>query len=347
MKLSTLLLSSAALVVAGSAYAADLPAKKGAPAKAATGCPAFGAGFFQIPGGDTCIKFSGRVTYDGSYNGQTDLRTEARYSQAGAYRFNVDVRSNTEVGAVRGFLRDDTGSMGYAYIQFAGLTAGAKDSLADIAGTNPVNWGSGWKQKAVGVDYSFAAGSTTVAFGLENAYDNNTGTGLSDNPDPMVSIATAAGPINLKVAAVSHEAVGATSGSQNGYAVLGHIDVKAGAGVTLIGFAGASSAAGAYTGGVKDGVVDTDATAAYATKGTSIGGEVDVAFGAATLALGARQNVHDANGAKTTTNTYVVSVPYTIAKNLSITPEFGWGDKDVSGEKTQTSGAYIRIERDF
>jgi len=48
MKLSTLLLSSAALVVAGSSYAADLPAKKGAPAKAATGCPAFGVAFSRF-----------------------------------------------------------------------------------------------------------------------------------------------------------------------------------------------------------------------------------------------------------------------------------------------------------
>jgi hypothetical protein len=237
--------------------------------------------------------------------------------------------------------------MGYAYIQFSGLTVGAKDSLADIAGTNPVQWGSGWKQKAVGVDYSFSAGSTSVAFGLENAYDNNTGSGLSDNPDPMVQIGTSAGPINLKVAAVSHEAVGATSGSQNGYAVLAHVDVKAGAGVTLIGFAGASSAASAYTGGVTDSVVDTDATAAYATKGTSLGGEVDVAFGSATLAIGARQNIHDANGSKTTSNSYTVSVPYTVAKQLTVTPEFLWGDKDVAGSKTNSSGAYIRIQRDF
>jgi len=146
--------------------------------------------------------------------------------------------------------------------------------------------------------------------------------------------------------AVTHEAVGATSGAQQGYALFGHVDVKAGPG-TIILFGGASSAASAYTGGVTDSVVDTDATGSYATKGVSLGGEVDIAFGNASLNLGVRQNSHDANGTKTVSNSYGVSMPYTIAKNLSVTPEVVWSDKDAGGTKTNTSVAYIRIERDF
>ena len=64
MKITSLLLSSAAVLVAGSAFAADLPAKKAAPAAAVVACPAFGAGFFQLPGSDTCIQLSGFVRYD-------------------------------------------------------------------------------------------------------------------------------------------------------------------------------------------------------------------------------------------------------------------------------------------
>ena len=67
MKITSLLLSSAAVLVAGSAFAADLPAKKAAPAAAVVACPAFGAGFFQLPGSDTCIQFSGYVRYDATY----------------------------------------------------------------------------------------------------------------------------------------------------------------------------------------------------------------------------------------------------------------------------------------
>ena len=348
MKLSTLLLSSAALVVAGSAYAADLPAKKGAPAaKPATGCPAFGAGFFQIPGGDTCIQFSGRVTYDASYSGQSDKNDAARYGQAGGFRFQADVRNNTEIGAIRSFIRQEVSGGKKAYIQFSGVTAGLKDSLADIAGTSPVQFGAGWSQPDTGIYYTFAAGSTSFSVGLENAANKNSGGGISDRPDAIIKVSSAFGPANVKIAAISHEAVGLTSGAQQGYAFLGHIDVKASDNVTIIAFGGTSSAAGSYTGSNAS-TYDTDTTASYALKGSSLGGEVDLSFGKAALIVAARQNVHEGNGSKVTDKSYTVATKYSLAKGLDFYPEVLWGDTtNAAGEKSNTSGAYLRIERDF
>jgi len=49
------------------AQAADLPSKKAAPATYVKICDAYGAGFFFIPGTDTCIKIGGRVRYDLGY----------------------------------------------------------------------------------------------------------------------------------------------------------------------------------------------------------------------------------------------------------------------------------------
>ena len=66
MKLvKSLLLGSAAALVAGAgAQAADLPARKAAPVEYVKVCDAYGAGFFYIPGTDTCIKVGGRVRAD-------------------------------------------------------------------------------------------------------------------------------------------------------------------------------------------------------------------------------------------------------------------------------------------
>jgi hypothetical protein len=66
MKLvKSLLLGSAAALVAGAgAQAADLPARKAAPVEYVKVCDAYGAGFFFIPGTDTCIKVGGRVRAD-------------------------------------------------------------------------------------------------------------------------------------------------------------------------------------------------------------------------------------------------------------------------------------------
>ena len=137
MKLTSLLLSSAAVLVAGSAFAADLPAKKAAPAAAVTACPAFGAGFFTIPGSETCIKLGGYMN-----NVTTYLDEDQSISNAAELRLTLDARSNSEIGVIRGFGRIGNDGMERAYVQVGGLTVGKSSSLADIAGTNAWNYGS-------------------------------------------------------------------------------------------------------------------------------------------------------------------------------------------------------------
>src|SRR4051794_5444979 len=60
-----LLLGSAAglLAVAG-AQAADLPTRKAAPVNYVRICDAYGAGFFYIPGTDTCLKVGGLALFE-------------------------------------------------------------------------------------------------------------------------------------------------------------------------------------------------------------------------------------------------------------------------------------------
>ncbi|MCJ2015203.1 porin, partial [Methylobacterium sp. J-076] len=64
---SSLLGSAAALAAMGAAHAADLPVKKAVPIEFVRVCSAYGAGFFYIPGTDTCLRLSGRARFEYGY----------------------------------------------------------------------------------------------------------------------------------------------------------------------------------------------------------------------------------------------------------------------------------------
>jgi Porin subfamily len=126
----TLLLGSVAgLLAAGGAQAADLPVKAKA-VEYVRICSAYGAGFFYIPGTDTCIKFSGYVRADVGFNvggahGQPAWNGDA--GQQNRYRdyfvdrsrmfLAVDTRTATEYGVVRTF-----GAAKYQFTTLGGST---------------------------------------------------------------------------------------------------------------------------------------------------------------------------------------------------------------------------------
>ncbi len=68
-KIKSLILGSAAgLAAIAGAQAADLPVKAKA-VQYVKICSLYGAGFYYIPGTDTCIKLGGYVQFDASING--------------------------------------------------------------------------------------------------------------------------------------------------------------------------------------------------------------------------------------------------------------------------------------
>ena len=56
------------------AQAADLPVKKAVPIEYVRVCTAYGAGFFYIPGTDTCLRVSGRARAEYGYIGSDNRR---------------------------------------------------------------------------------------------------------------------------------------------------------------------------------------------------------------------------------------------------------------------------------
>jgi hypothetical protein len=110
--------TAAILVAVSGAQAADLPVKAKA-VEYVKVCSLYGAGFWYIPGTDTCIKIGGYLRVDGTFNGgiqgqpawSGDLGTGDRYRDDFDTRsrlaFTVDTRTSTEYGVVRTFAQAD------------------------------------------------------------------------------------------------------------------------------------------------------------------------------------------------------------------------------------------------
>jgi hypothetical protein len=152
----SLLLGSAAGVVALSgAQAADLPVKA-APVQYVKICSLYGAGFYYIPGTDTCMKIGGYVRAEYMYNaggsftpfvvaGGTGTydRTDNTETMRGRIWVSVDVRSQTEYGTLRSYgtlvttatspgAATSNAGANRAFIQFAGFTLGWAQSFFDF-----------------------------------------------------------------------------------------------------------------------------------------------------------------------------------------------------------------------
>ena len=110
---SLLLGSAAGILAVGGAQAADLPVKAKA-VEYVKICSLYGAGFYYIPGTDTCLKLGGYLRAEVSING-TDFNGNFSSVQGAQNRltnyyftraredFNIDTRTATEYGVVRTF----------------------------------------------------------------------------------------------------------------------------------------------------------------------------------------------------------------------------------------------------
>jgi hypothetical protein len=166
---SLLLVSAAGVVAAPGAQAADLPVKA-KPVEYVRICSLYGAGFYYIPGTDICMKVGGYVRYQvtvnpgasisaGPFSG-TGGRSTRLDSQDWAHRTRAiatfDTRQQTPYGTLRtylliGFSQDSTIApttspplyATRAFIQFAGFTFGKATSFFDFASTAAVAYNAG------------------------------------------------------------------------------------------------------------------------------------------------------------------------------------------------------------
>src|SRR6201987_1242561 len=110
---SLILGSAAGLIAMSGAQAADLPVKAKA-VEYVRICNLYGAGFWYIPGTDTCIKIGGYLRVDTTINGGGSHGQPAWSGDSGQgnrfydnfvsrsrFALQVDTRTGTEYGAVR------------------------------------------------------------------------------------------------------------------------------------------------------------------------------------------------------------------------------------------------------
>ncbi len=152
---SLLLGSAAGLVAVAGAQAADLPVKA-KPVQYVKICSLYGVGFYYIPGTDMCLKMGGWVRAEyaygdngnmtwGPFNGNANSRATSNSTFRARGYITADARNQTEYGTVRGYIAvgistSDVGlntaanqfSANRAFIQWAGFTFGLAQSFYDF-----------------------------------------------------------------------------------------------------------------------------------------------------------------------------------------------------------------------
>src|SRR5438874_2794230 len=178
---SLLLGTAAGLIAVGGAQAADLPLKAKA-VEYVKVCSLYGAGFYYIPGSDTCIKLGGYLRADAVLGANADFnpnqsgvagarnRLTNYYTARAREDLNIDTRAATEYGVVRTFFDgvfswttgnyvgtgSGTGTTAYSGALATATTPGATTTSLFGSGGGSVNGTDGnTSAGSLGVYYAF------------------------------------------------------------------------------------------------------------------------------------------------------------------------------------------------
>jgi hypothetical protein len=230
MNIKSLLLGSAAALaaVSGARGADAVVIAEPEPVEYVRVCDTYGAGFYYIPGTETCMSISGLLRYDIDWNTREDVWVyhpeeydfdfgwavvavndfddpgffngigvgpvavldsytpgyyeliqkggDEGWQKTAMARVNIDVRSETEFGTFRRFIRlegtVDSGEnnaaidINFAYIELGGLLVGLYDTLYD--GEMSPEFDEGGGSRTHQIRYTFSAGNGIIAqIGLE------------------------------------------------------------------------------------------------------------------------------------------------------------------------------------
>ena len=166
-------------------------------------CSAYGAGFFFIPGTDTCLKVGGyvRIEYDNRQDATVGA-TGLNASTAGWYTrgtISTDARTSTPYGTVQAYIQaravqsgsgtmnqDTHGSIEAAYIRFAGFTFGqARQPYAFMSSWGYMsNWWTGWPNGVRQISYTHTfGGGLSATVSVQDANSNASGHGYNRATD--------------------------------------------------------------------------------------------------------------------------------------------------------------------
>ncbi len=205
MNIKSLLLGSAAALVAVSgARAADaIVVAEPEPAEYVRICDVYGAGYYYIPGTETCLKVGGYLRYDigvgmwglqnvidkkdfAEWDGTSPLKTRDTYDKMMRAQINFDARSETEYGTLRGYIalnyQRNTTTTGY--IDGIAVPGDLADLADDIGFTLPFDGRGTTTTNAWGIDHAIIQlGGLTIAYtdSLFESLTDSAGTVIQDS----------------------------------------------------------------------------------------------------------------------------------------------------------------------
>jgi hypothetical protein len=200
---SLVLGSAAALVAMSGAQAADLPVKAKA-VEYVRVCSLYGAGFWYIPGTDTCIKIGGYLRVDTTFNGggtygqpawSGDSGQRNRYfddfNSRSRFALQVDTRTATEYGVVRTYGQADFQFNNFGTSNPSASTFTTAATPAGLSGSTLDGVGAGY----VAVEYlfiqfaGFTFGKSSSAYSTPwNGFPGNTSSYLIGGNDTVTGV---------------------------------------------------------------------------------------------------------------------------------------------------------------
>ena len=218
---SAMLGSAAVIVAAAGAQAADLPSKKAAPATYVKICDAYGAGFFYIPGSDTCVKLGGYVRAEyqyvpatTQYSATTGAVTQAKgvvsttgYEMRG--RIDVDARTPTAMGVARTFVRLRAANTSGIRNAVATADKGTFDPTKD-ASTTSISIESAMVQWA---GFTFGVAPENYAMMPSVIYNANPWAGFPNGMKQLAYTATLGGGVSATLALEDRQDFGYAKGA--------------------------------------------------------------------------------------------------------------------------------------
>jgi Porin subfamily len=332
MNIKSLLIGSAAALVAVSgARAADAVVAEPEAVEYVRVCDAYGAGYFYIPGTETCLKVGGYVRYDIGVGARNGLDTNGdgngdAFNKLARFQLNVSTAAETDYGTLRTFtetrftyVRGATAtSLNFAYIELGGLRVGKDESVfttfAGYAGSviNDGIVGYGPFDTTL-ISYTFTSGAFSGIVSLED----DAGAGRGYVPDVVVGAKYSAGDFAVTGVLGYDE-------SAKGLAGKVRVDGKVGAfSAFIMGGYGNNKVGNIYQPWSGSWAVWAGASVDLSEKATA-NFEVDYDKGK-NLGL-------------------ALNVKYTVAPGFSITPEVSYDD--APGRKGRVGG-FLRFQRSF
>ena len=248
MNIKSLILGSAAALVAAPAMAADLPVAE--PVDYVKVCDAYGAGYHYIPGTDTCLKINGHVefeVYGGDYyaKGTPNRTTQDLVEMKTSTNVTFTAREETDLGTLTAVIELDsdgdngnTGStiaLDKAYMQLGGFYAGIAGSLLDFnAGVSYDDHGIGFGDVNV-IGYKGSLGNG-VSYGIAlEEYNKNVTATMQSAPAIVAQLGISQGWGSIVVGAGAYQVryTNASVDTDLGYLIGGEASFNVAEGLTF------------------------------------------------------------------------------------------------------------------